>query len=36
MPIWARKFYTNKIIEFKQMEKKKMEEAQSNKRGTRK
>lgn len=37
MPVWARKFYINKIIEFKQAEKKHAEEsANKSQRGTRK
>jgi len=37
MPVWARRFYINKIIEFKEAEKKHQEESmKKSQRGTRK
>jgi len=37
MPVWARKFYINKIVEFKEAERKHTEESmKKSSRGTRK
>ena len=36
MPVWARRFYTEKIVEFKGLERKAHEDAKKSRRGTRK